>query len=377
MKEMKYHVEGMHCASCAQNVKRALEKVDGVKAVIVDLGTKTARLSVTREIPFSTLAEVVKKAGYELIAGKEKEELSLMREKRRLILSWVFTIPLVVKMFFSMIFHQDFLPPMVSMGIDLMGSGLVIFVFGFPVIRNTFLSFKNLAFTMDSLIGIGAMASFLTGVLRFFDIKIEDFSIIGAMIVAINHIGNYIKEVSTGKAGEAIRKLVELGAKEAHLVINEEIRDVAIVDLKRGDIVLVKPGEKIPSDGIIVEGNSTLDESMISGEALPVARSTGERVIGATVNLDSVIKVRIEKVGEETFLSQVIKMVENAAVSRVPIQQLADKVTSLFVPAILGLAALTFVIWLVFPEAMMSFQKIFPGRSWGMMCFLKPCSQLL
>ncbi len=352
MPEVKYKVEGMQCASCAQTVKSALQGVEGVHSVVVDLGTKTARLSLKKEVPFSVLAQVVKKAGYDLVAEKKKEELSLRKERKRLLFSWVVTLPLMVKMLLAMVFHIDVFPHSLGMVIDLVGSGVVIFVFGFPVIRRTFLSFRNFVFTMDALIGIGAMASFATGVLRFFRFEIEDFSVIGAMIMAIHHIGNYIKEAATKKAGEAIRRLVELGAKEAHLVVANGIQDIPITELKKGDIVLVKPGEKIPSDGVIVEGSAILDESMVTGEFLPVEKGVGEQVIGATINLHSVIKVKIEKVGEETFLSQVIRMVENATASKVPFQQAVDRVTALFVPVILVFSLVTFVAWLLFPEVM-------------------------
>lgn len=352
MPEVKYKVEGMYCASCAQNVKNALQKVEGVNSVFVDLSTKTARLSLKKEVPFSVLAEKVKSVGYELIPEKKGEDFSLKKEKARLLWSWVITLPLMVKMLLAMVFHVNIFSHSLGMVIDLVGSGVVIFVFGFPVIRRTFLSFKNLVFTMDALIGIGAMASFITGVLRFFRFEIEDFSVIGAMIMAIHHIGNYIKESATKKAGDEIKKLVELGAKEAHLVVEKGIQDIPITELKKGDIVLVKPGEKIPSDGVIVEGSAILDESMVTGEFLPVEKGVGEKVIGATVNLHSVIKVQIEKVGEETFLSQVIRMVENATASKVPFQQAVDRVTALFVPVILVFSLMTFVAWLLFPEVM-------------------------
>ncbi|MCX7883068.1 MAG: cation-translocating P-type ATPase [Brevinematales bacterium] len=360
MSEVRYKVEGMHCASCAVHVKAALEKIDGVHSVYVDLGGKEARLVTTRDIPFSLLSQVVREAGYELLPDKMAEERALKREKIRLLLVWLVTFPLVVKMVAGMVFHSDPLPPFLGKVVDLVGSGVVIFGLGFPVVRSLVLGMRRFSFTMEALIGMGAVASFITGLLRFFHVEVEDFSVIGAMIVAIYEIGNVIKQISTGKAGKAIQKLVELGAKEAHRIVDGEVQDVPVSSLKEGDIVLVKAGEKIPSDGIILEGAASVDESMMTGESLPVDKSVGEKVIGATVNLNGLIKVRIEKVGEKTFLSQVIRLVENATASQVPIQQLADRVTAFFVPGILMVSVVTFMLWMIFPGVMEYFQHFFP-----------------
>ncbi len=365
MKEVKYKVEGMHCASCVMNVEKAIKSVKGVEKVIVDLSNKSVRIKLGENIDFETFYKAVKKAGYELINETQKEADYLKKEKIRLIFSILISIPLALKMLLEMFFHIEFLPMYWSMVFDVLLSGVVIFVIGFSVIKATILAFKNFYFNMDSLIGIGSIASFLTGVLKILDFKIEDFSIIGAMIITINFIGNYIKELSTGKAGDAIKKLIDLGAKEAHLIVDGDIVNVPVENLEVGDIVLVKSGEKIPSDGIIIEGEASIDESMVSGESLPVDKRVGDRVIGSTLNINGILKVKIEKVGEETFLSSVIKMVENAAASKVPIQQIADKITSVFVPVILLLTLITFGMWYFFPDFMMRIQAIFPWVTYG------------
>ncbi len=365
-KEIIFKVEGMSCTSCEKSVEKALRKINGVSYVSVSLSTKQARVKYNGEIPFKTFYNAVKQAGYELIKEEEidKELVYLKKERLRLILAWVFTLPLAIKMLLSMVFHIEIMPEMIGMIIDLLISGIVIFIIGFPVIKSTFFAFKNFSFNMDSLIGIGTIASFSTGILKIFGLKIEDFSVIGAMIMAINQIGNYLKQLSTGKASEAIKKLIQLGAKEAHLVTENGTIDIAVSELKVGDIVLVKPGEKIPSDGVIVEGFSSIDESIATGESIPVDKKEGDKVIGATVNQSGALKVKIEKVGSETFLAQVIKMVEEAQASKVPIQQLADKITSYFVPVILLLSVATFLFWFFFPETgekfLMLVKFIFP-----------------
>ncbi len=365
MKEVKYKVEGMHCASCVMNVEKAIKSLKGVEKVNVDLSSKSVRIKIGEDIGFDTIYKAVKKAGYELINEEKKAFDYAKRERQRLILSILISVPLALKMLLEMLFHIEFLPMYWSMVFDVILSGIVIFVIGFPVIKATILAFKNFYFNMDSLIGIGSIASFLTGVLKILDFKIEDFSIIGAMIITINFIGNYIKELSTGKAGDAIKKLIELGAKEAHLIVDGDIVNVPVENLEVGDIVLVKSGEKIPSDGIIIEGEASIDESMVSGESLPVDKRVGDRVIGSTININGILKVKIEKVGEETFLSSVIKMVENAAASKVPIQQVADKITSVFVPVILLITLITFGMWYFFPDFMLRIQSIFPWVTYG------------
>lgn len=359
MATITYKVEGMHCTSCALNVHSTLKAIEGIEDVRVDLATKTVSITMKKDISFSTLSHALKKSGYVLIAEPHKEQLYLQREKKRLLLAWLISLPLSIKMLLSMIWNIHLLPHQMDMIIDLILSSIVVFVAGFPVIKNTFLSLKNFRFTMDTLLGIGSIAALSTGVFRLFHIDIEDFSIIGAMIIAINSIGNAIKAHTTQKTTDAIKKLIALGAKEAHLIVGNTIKDIPVSELKKNDIVLVKAGEKIPSDGIIIEGSTSIDESMISGESLPVDKSQGDKVIGATINLSHVIKVKIEKIGEETFLSQIITLVEKASTSKVPIQQLADKVTAIFVPLILLLALLTFLGWFLFPDIMKNLQTIF------------------
>ncbi|URA11267.1 heavy metal translocating P-type ATPase [Thermospira aquatica] len=351
-KEIIFNVEGMSCTSCEKRVEKALRKIDGVTDVWVSLSTKQAKVRYEGDIPLKTFYKVVKEVGYELreIEEVDKELIYLKKEKIRLILVWLFTLPIAIKMILSMVFHIEIIPEMIGMYLDLVISGIVIFIIGFPVIRSTFFAFKSLSFNMDSLIGIGTIASFSTGVLKIFGLQIEDFSVIGAMIMAINQIGNYLKQLSTGKASEAIKKLIQLGAKEAHLVTENGIIDIPVNELKISDVMF--------------QGFSTVDESIATGESIPVDRKEGDKVIGATINQSGVIKVKIEKVGSETFLAQVIKMVEEAQRSKVPIQELADKITSYFVPGILLLSLATFLFWFFFPEIgerfLMLVKPVFP-----------------
>ncbi|HPH61214.1 MAG TPA: copper-translocating P-type ATPase, partial [Candidatus Syntrophosphaera sp.] len=207
---------------------------------------------------------------------------------------------------------------------------------------------------MDVLIALGTLASLVVTPLSLLvkDVNAHDFSGIAAMILAFHLTGRYLESRARCKASEAIRKLLNLGAKTALLLIDGAETEVAAHKIKVGDIFFVKPGMKVPADGVIVEGAANLDESMVTGESMPVRRQAGEKVTGATVNLDGYFQAKAEKVGRDSWLAQVVKMVQDAQHSRVPVQMLADRVTAVFVPVVLVLAALTFLAWLLFPAAM-------------------------
>ncbi len=348
-----YSIEGMTCTSCALTVEKTLSKVPGVEKAVVSFTDKKATITFNKkETDIVLFKKKVKEAGYELVDKKSnKEEDHIKREKKRLIVAWAVTIPLTIKMLGEMLGGFFLGGRDVAFIIDLIAAFPVIFIIGFPVIRATFYSIKSLSFNMDSLIGIGTIAAYSTGILKLVGIDIENFAVVGAMIMSINFIGNYLKEMATGRASQAIKQLLELGAKHAHLILdNGETEDVPVENLKLGDVVLVKPGEKVPVDGEIIEGQTSVDESIATGESIPVDKKEGDRVIGATVNQQGAINVKIEKVGKDTFLSQIIKMVEEAQGTKIPIQAFADKVTSIFVPIVLFIALGTFLFWFIFPE---------------------------
>jgi Cu+-exporting ATPase len=201
---------------------------------------------------------------------------------------------------------------------------------------------------MDVLIMLGTLASFLTGPPSFFT-PLANYAGVSAMIMSFHLTGRYIEAKAKGRASQAIRRLLELEAKTARILRDGKEVEVPIDEVEEGDLMIVRPGEKIPTDGVVVEGESGVDESMATGESMPVQKKRGDEVIGATINQRGLLKVQATKVGEDTFLSQVIKMVEEAQGSKVPIQEFADRVTSYFVPTVLTLALLTLVVWLAFP----------------------------
>ncbi len=206
---------------------------------------------------------------------------------------------------------------------------------------------------MDTLIAMGTLVALLTGPASFF-VPVANYAGVAAMIMAFHLTGRYVEETAKGRASQAIRKLLELGAKTARIERDGSEIEVHIEEVQVGDLMVVSPGEKIPTDGIIVTGESAVDESMATGESMPVNKHPGDEVIGATVNQEGLLKVEATRIGKDTFLSQVIKLVDECQGSKVPIQEFADKVTGIFVPVVIGIAVLTVLAWVLFPGLMYS-----------------------
>ena len=274
----------------------------------------------------------------------EAQEMRLW--KRRLWGSWVFAIPIAILMILERIFDFMVFGEMNSLIILLTGFP-VIFFFGWQTIKGGVKGFFTFYFNMDSLIALGTIIAYSTGILGYF-ISVQDYSGVSAMIMAIFVTGKYIETKSRGKATQEIKKLLELGAKKARVLRGKEEIEVSIKEVKIGDVLVVRPGEKIPTDGVVIKGQSAVDESMITGESMPVDKNIKDVVIGATINQDGILYVKATKIGSDTFLAHIINLVEEAQGTKVPIQKVADKVTGIFVPAILILSVLTFVGWVVF-----------------------------
>jgi len=275
------------------------------------------------------------------------EDLEMRTWKRKLVSSWIITIPLIFVMYSEMIFGIQLFANSTTALMIIILAFPVIFIFGFSTLKSGLRGFTSLYFNMDSLISLGTVVAYLTGIVQFF-YPIQNYSGISAMVMAIFVTGKYIESKARGRAGQEIKKLLELGAKNALVLRNGKEVEIPISEVKIRDVIIVKPGEKIPTDGIVVKGESSVDESMISGESLPVDKLKGSSVIGATINQDGILYVRATKVGSDTFLAHIIDLVEEAQGSKIPIQKLADKITSIFVPAVLVLSFLTFVGWVIF-----------------------------
>jgi Cu+-exporting ATPase len=229
----------------------------------------------------------------------------------------------------------------------------VLFWVGWPTYRGAWAAVTHRHANMDTLIAMGTLVALLTGPASFF-VPVANYAGVAAMIMAFHLTGRYVEETAKGRASQAIRKLLELGAKTARIELDGSEIEVPIENVQVGDLMVVRPGEKIPTDGFIVTGESAVDESMATGESMPINKRPGDEVIGATVNQEGLLKIEATRIGKDTFLAQVIKLVDECQGSKVPIQEFADKVTGIFVPVVIGIAVLTVLAWVLFPGLMYS-----------------------
>lgn len=352
-------IGGMTCASCSAAVEKALNKADGVYEANVNIASEKGSVEYDPTVlSRNDFKEIVKNTGYEVVGfegdetteAEEDNDLKKVRDaKSKMWGTWLFTIPIILWMIPEMVFGIAW-PNMTVFNFGMIFLAIPpLFIYGRKTFITAYRAVSHGSANMDVLIAIGTGAAFITGPAVFFT-PIANYAGVAAMIMAFHLTGKYIEETAKGRASQAIKKLLELGAKTATIIVDGEEKEVAIEDVHPGDIMLIKPGEKIPTDGEIVEGKTTIDESMATGESMPVERTVGDEVIGATVNQNGLIKVKATKVGKDTFLAQVVKMVEEAQGTKVPIQEFADRITGIFVPSVLVITALTFILWLVFPE---------------------------
>lgn len=353
-------IGGMTCAMCVQTIEEVLTKLDGVIEASVNLATEKAVVTYdSTKIGYEEIKQAIEDVGYEVLSREDRrttfdeEQAHMQREyftaRRRAIVAWSFTIPIMLwmipEMFFGIMWPNEM---SFHLGLILLAAPVLIGP-GRNTYRAALKALSNRYPTMDVLIMLGTLASFLTGPISFF-MPLANYGGVSAMIMAFHLTGRFIEAQAKGRASQAIRRLLELEAKTATLLQDGQEIQVPIDEVSVGDLMIVKPGDKIPTDGIIVEGESSIDESMATGESMPIRKKSGDTVIGATINQRGLLHVRATKIGADTFLAQVIRLVEEAQGSKVPIQEFADRVTSYFVPSVLLLAVTTLVIWLVLPQ---------------------------
>jgi P-type Cu+ transporter len=368
MKQTNLKLRGMSCASCASNIEDAIRSVEGVALCNVNFGAEQA--SVTYEPSKTDVAAIQKAvdaAGYsavpmqdDVLAPEDERERRSRQAENRKLKRKVWTSGVI-----SAIIVIGSLPVMTGLNIPLIPMWLhdawlqlvltapVLFWCGSSFFINAQKALKRHAATMDTLVAIGTGTAYLYSLFPTFfpqwfiaqglrpDVYFEAASVIIALIL----LGRLLENRAKGQTSEAIRKLMGLQAKTARVIRNGTEVDVPIAQVVLGDIILVRPGEKIPVDGEIVEGASTIDEAMVTGESVPVKKHPGDEVIGATINKTGSFKFRATKVGKDTFLAQIVKLVQQAQGSKAPIQRLADRVTGWFVPAVIAIAIATFIIW--------------------------------
>jgi Cu+-exporting ATPase len=359
--EVVLRIKGMTCAGCVRTVETALTKSPGVHAARVNLSTEQA---VVDYDPAQTspgeLAKVVAAAGYQAepleASGEAPRDAAAEAEtaaRRRFVLAWVLTVPLALLMVAHMTGLVHF-PMTPYYWLEIALALPVLAVSGAQTYAKGIKTALHLSPNMDTLILLGTSAAFVTGPLALAGLPVASYAAVAAMIMAFHLTGRYLEARARGRASQAIRQLLELGAKTARIERDGKETEIAVSDLAVGDVMVIRPGEKIPTDGEVISGESAVDESMATGESLPVDKKAGDEVIGATINAMGTMRVRATKVGRDTFLAQVIRIVNEAQGTKVPIQALADRITGIFVPIILLVALATFAAWMLFPDAMSS-----------------------
>jgi Cu+-exporting ATPase len=356
-------IGGMTCAMCSQHVEEALRSLDGVLEANVNLASERALVEyVPGVVGWEDFRRAVADAGYEVLetgegvgqkAEADEAERKMAEARFRMLVAWAFTAPIMLWMLPEMLFGLMWPNGLVF--------NLGLIVLALPVLfwvgRRTYRSGIRAALhgyaNMDTLITLGTGVSLLTGPASFV-FPVANYAGVSAMIMAFHLTGRYVEETAKGRASQAIRKLLELGAKTARILVDGDEIEVPIERVAVGDTMIVRPGEKIPTDGVVVDGESAVDESMATGESMPVDKVPGLEVIGATVNQQGLLKVEATRIGKDTFLAQVIRLVDEAQGSKVPIQAFADRVTSVFVPTIIAIAVATLLAWLLAPGAMRS-----------------------
>ena len=338
-------VTGMTCATCSRMVERSLAKVDGVTFAAVNLATETAFVVSEREIPKQELVRAVEKAGYS-VSDERAEDLErsrYLRTRKNLAVSWLITGPLMGLMAMHMAGrHVPFYN-----SLELFGGIIAIFWAGRDAIKGAWIALSHFHANMDVLVVSGSVAAWTTSALAFAGFHVVSFGAVGAMIMALHITGRYIESHLRDKASKEIRALVSIQAREAR-VVDSDGREIMIPieAVKEGMTLLVRPGERIPSDGELLDGTTSVDESMITGESLPVGKEAGNSVTGGSMNLTGAVRIRATKVGEDSFLSQMVSLIQEAQGAKVPIQAFADRVTNYFVPGVAALAVTSGLFWL-------------------------------
>ncbi|MFA6514316.1 MAG: heavy metal translocating P-type ATPase [Patescibacteria group bacterium] len=371
-------LSGMHCASCANLIEKTLNKTPGIKQASVNFAAEKALIQFEPgKTDIKAAIVAVAKAGYkaEIIDAKDADHEKHKREKEtknyahKFWFSFVLSLPMLYFMLldFFAIPGKAAVLPFVGI-VSLLLTIPIQFWVGWGFYKGMWSSLKMRTFNMDSLIAIGTSTAFIYSLVNFITYFISTKSVIGlggkipelyfetaAYLITFVVLGKWLEIKTKGKTGDAIKKLMGLQAKTARVIRSGKTLDIAIDEVTHGDIILVRPGEKIPVDGKIVKGTSAVDEAMITGESLPVEKNVGDMVIGSTINKTGSFEFEATRIGSETALAQIIRLIEDAQGSKAPIQGFADRISAIFVPTVIGLAIITFLVWYFFLGATLSF----------------------
>jgi len=345
-------ISGMDCASCAVNIQKYLLKLDGINEASVNYALGKAKVVYDEsKVNDRQIIKAVKRAGnYSVVESKSdtnnnSENISL-KARNKLIYAIILTIPVVSTMLLKPNFGINVFNVDLGMWLIALFTFVIVFILGFQFHKGLFVRLKSFSAGMDTLISIGTGSAYVYSVYAMFCAQHVYFET-AAMIVTLILLGRYLEVKSKGKASSAIQKLLSLSVRTAHLEVDSDLHEISIDDVKIGDILLVKPGEKIPLDGKIISGFSYIDESTLTGESMPVEKREGDLVFATTINQMGAIRLEVTKTSGNTVLDQIIELVENAQMQKAPIQLLVDKVAGIFAPSVIIIAIIFFVGWMI------------------------------
>ena len=346
---LDFDVEGMTCGSCAARVQKILSRQDGVVTADVNFATGKARVQTDTDVDVAALEAAVAKIGYGIsqpAAGDEPvvhdEDAARRSWWRRVVIAWPLSLVVLALSMFGG--EATMMNPTVRWIVFALTTPVQFYV-GWPFLREAAKRARSFTANMDTLIAMGTLAAYLYSVWALLTGAHELYFETAALVIAFLVLGRYFEARAKTRAGAAIRALLELGAKEARVLRDGAEVMVPVEDVVVGDLLRVRPGEKIPTDGEVVDGASAVDESMLTGESMPVEKNPGDRVAGATVNSNGALTVRATAVGSETALAQIVALVEDAQAGKGEVQRLADRVAAVFVPAVIVIALVTLAVW--------------------------------
>jgi len=332
-------VGGITCTMCARAIENALNKLEGVYSANVHLGAETAVVEYDpQRVPISKIKKAIEDVGYRVIEEREVKGEEIRRQKWRFAFALSLSIPIfIISMFFKGMPYRELILFALTTPVQ--------FGAGYQFYRGAYGAVINKAADMNVLVAIGTSAAYFYSVVATFFIKGEVYYETAALLITFILLGRLLESIAKGKTSEAIEKLIGYQPKTARVVRGGKEVEIPVEEVVLGDMVVVRPGERIPVDGIVREGFSSVDESVITGESIPVEKRGGDEVIGATINRWGVLQLETTRVGRDTVLFQIIRLVEEAQSSKAPIQRLADKISGYFVPTVVAIALLTFSVW--------------------------------